>query len=73
MEARDLTEVRMRMGWLLSWRQVAVETAQFQDRQTSRQTGTWALTAECRNMIGVCGFETVVTTPTHTVYLLYCT
>lgn len=68
MEARDLTEVEMRMGWLLSWRQVAVETALFfqTDRQAGRQAGTWGLSAECVNMKGVCGYETVATTPTHT-------
>lgn len=39
MEARDLTEEEgMRMGWLLSWRRVAVETALF-SRQTGRHTG----------------------------------
>lgn len=43
MEARDLTEEEgMRMGWLSSWRQVAVETALF--FQTDRQTdGGWLL------------------------------
>lgn len=43
MEAKDLTEEEgMRMGWLSSWRQVAVETALF--FQTDRQThGGWLL------------------------------
>lgn len=66
MEARDLTEVGMRMGWLLSWRRVAVETALFPDRQASRQTGTQGPTAECVNMKGVCGYEAAATTPTQT-------
>lgn len=62
MEARDLTEVGMRMGWLLSWRQVAVETAHFPDRQT----GTPRLTAEYVNINRACGYEMAETTPTHT-------
>ena len=71
-EARDLTQVGMRMGWLLSWRRVAVETAPFfqTDRQASRQEGTWGLTAECVNMKRVCGYERVATTPTHTHTIL---
>lgn len=45
--------VGMRMGWQLSWRQVAVETALFPDRHAGRQTDTQGLTAECVNMKGV--------------------
>ena len=69
MEARDLTEVGIRMGWLSSWRRVAVETALFfflSSRQTVRQTGTRGLNAECVNMKGVCGYEMAATTPTQT-------
>ena len=45
MEARDLTEVGIRMGWLSSWRRVALETAFFfffffqTDSQADRHTG----------------------------------
>lgn len=51
MEARDLARVGMRMGWQLSWRQIAVETAPFPDRHAGRQTNK-APTAECVNMKG---------------------
>lgn len=69
MEARDLTEEEgMRMGWLSSWRQVAVETALF---FPDRQADTRGLTAECVNMKGVCGYETAAATPIRTrSYLL---
>ena len=72
-EAGDLTEEEgMRMGWLLSWKRVAVETVLFPDRQTIGQAGTRGLTAECVKIKGVCGYETAAATPTHT-HTLCCT